>query len=87
LRTDRYTWLNPRAIEKLVALARREGVELHQSYLRVAKRAAIMVGRYTEAYLFKRARRADKFRRTPRPSDTTSVCSCDGSGDYCGPCC
>ena len=79
--------LTHRAIEKLVALAKREGVELRQSYLRVAKRAAIMVGRYTEAYLFKRARRADKFRRTPRPSDTTSVCSCDGSGDYCGPCC
>ena len=33
-----------RAIEKLVDLAKREGVELRQSYLRVAKRAAIMVG-------------------------------------------
>src|SRR6266404_5979740 len=39
--------LTHRAIEKLVELARREGVELRQSYLRVAKRAAIMVGRYT----------------------------------------
>jgi IS5 family transposase len=28
-------------------LAKREGVELRQSYLRVTKRAAIMVGRYS----------------------------------------
>ena len=49
--------LTHRAIEKLVELAKREGVELRQSYLRVAKRAAIMVGRYTHAHQFKRARR------------------------------
>jgi IS5 family transposase len=53
-----------RAIEKLTALAKREGVKLRQSYLRVAKRAAIMVGRYTHAHQFKRARRALKFLRT-----------------------
>jgi IS5 family transposase len=53
-----------RAIEKLVALAKREGVPLRQSYLRVAKRAAIMVGRYAHAHQFKRARRALKFLRT-----------------------
>src|SRR6478735_2334278 len=53
-----------RAIEKLVDLAKREGVELRQSYLRVAKRAAIMVGRYTHAHQFKRARRELKFLRT-----------------------
>ena len=53
-----------RALVKLVALARREGVPLRQSYLRVAKRAAIMVGRYTHAHQFKRARRALKFLRT-----------------------
>jgi IS5 family transposase len=53
-----------RAIEKLTALARREDVRLRQSYLRVAKRAAIMVGRYTHAHQFKRARRALKFLRT-----------------------
>ena len=53
-----------RAIEKLVALAKREGVPLRQSYLRVAKRAAIMVGRYTHAHQFKRARRVLKFLRT-----------------------
>jgi len=33
-----------------VVLAKREGVELRQSYLRVAKRAAIMVGRYIHAH-------------------------------------
>jgi IS5 family transposase len=53
-----------RAIEKLVALARRHAVPLRQSYARVAKRAAIMVGRYSHAHQFKRARRALKFLRT-----------------------
>jgi len=56
--------LNHRAIEKLVDLARREGVVLRQSYLRLAKRAAIMVGRYTHAHQFNRAGRALKFLRT-----------------------
>src|ERR1700726_4931765 len=56
--------LTHRAIEKLVELAKREGVELRQSYLRLAKRAAIMVGRYTHAHQFKRARRQLKFLRT-----------------------
>ena len=56
--------LTHRAIVKLVGLARREGVPLRQSYLRVAKRAAIMVGRYTHAHQFKRARKALKFLRT-----------------------
>ena len=58
--------LTHRAIEKLVELAKREGVELRQSYLRLAKRAAIMVGRYTHAHQFKRARRELKFLRTRR---------------------
>jgi IS5 family transposase len=53
-----------KAIEKLVALAKREGVILRQSYLRLAKRAAIMVGRYSHAHQFKRARRELKFLRT-----------------------
>ena len=53
-----------RALEKLVRLAQREAVPLRQSYRRVAKRAAIMVGRYTHAHQFKRARRALKFLRT-----------------------
>src|SRR5262249_59077825 len=55
--------LTHRAIAKLVELAKREGVELRQSYLRLAKRAAIR-GRYTHAHQFKRARRELKFLRT-----------------------
>jgi IS5 family transposase len=53
-----------RAIEKLVALAKRESVPLRQSYIRVGKWASIMVGRYTHAHQFKRARRMLKFLRT-----------------------
>ena len=53
-----------RALEKLVDLARRYGVRLRQSYRRVGKRAAIMVGRYSHAHQFKRARRELKFLRT-----------------------
>lgn len=53
-----------RALEKLVTLAKAEGVSLRQSYVRVAKRAAIMVGRYTHAHQFKRMRRQLKFLRT-----------------------
>jgi IS5 family transposase len=53
-----------RALEKLVDLAQRHGVKLRQSYRRLAKRAAIMVGRYTHAHQFKRARRELKFLRT-----------------------
>src|SRR5271165_4187829 len=52
------------ALQKLVGLAKRNDVVLWQSYLRVAKRAAIMVGRYTPAHQFKRARRELKFLRT-----------------------
>ena len=46
-----------RAITKLVGFAKRNRVPLRQSYLRLAKRAAIMVGRHTHAHQFKRARR------------------------------
>jgi len=53
-----------RAIVKLVDLAKRHDIPLRQSYLRLAKRAAIMVGRYTHAHQFKRARRQLKFLRT-----------------------
>ena len=53
-----------RALQKLVGLARQSGVTLRQSYVRLAKRAAIMVGRYTHAHQFKRARRQLKFLRT-----------------------
>ena len=53
-----------RALEKLVGLAKSEGVTLRQSYLRIGKRAAIMIGRYTHAHQFKRRRRELKFLRT-----------------------
>jgi len=53
-----------RSIEKLVALADRQGVVLRQSYRRVAKLAAIKAGRYIHAKQFKRARREIKFLRT-----------------------
>src|SRR5262252_1109861 len=55
--------LGHRALEKLVELARRHQVPLRQSYRRVAKRAALMVGRYAHAHQFKRARRELKFLR------------------------
>jgi IS5 family transposase len=50
-------------LEKLVELARRHQVPLRQSYRRVAKRAAVRVGRYTHAHQFKRARRELRFLR------------------------
>jgi transposase, IS5 family len=53
-----------RALEKLVRFAKAEGVALRQSYLRIGKRAAIMIGRYAHAHQFKRMRRALKFLRT-----------------------
>jgi transposase, IS5 family len=56
--------LTHRALVKLVALAKQTGVTLRQSYARVAKRAAILVGRYTHAHQFNRARRQLRFLRT-----------------------
>lgn len=55
--------LTHKAIEKLAAFAKANRIALRQSYLRVAKRTAIMVGRYTHAHQFKRANRALKFLR------------------------
>jgi IS5 family transposase len=55
--------LTHRTIIKLVAFAKAHGIVLRQSYLRVAKRAAIMVGRYTHAHHFKRANRELRFLR------------------------
>jgi len=52
-----------KALERLVALAKRNGVPLRQSYVRLAKRASIMVGRYTHAHQFNRANRALRFLR------------------------
>ena len=53
-----------RAIIKLVGLAKRNRMPLRQSYLRLAKRAAIMTSRYTHAYQFKCARRQLNFPQT-----------------------
>jgi transposase, IS5 family len=58
------TRLMLRAIEQLAAAAKDDGVELRQSYVRVAKRAAIMAGRYAHAHQFRRHRRKMKFLRT-----------------------
>ena len=52
-----------RALEKGVDLAWLHHGPLRQTYRRVAKRAAIMIGRDTHAHQFKRARRALKFLR------------------------
>src|SRR5215475_12010688 len=45
------------AIKGLNRLAREHGVRLRQSYLRIAKQAAMMAGRYAHAKQFKRHRR------------------------------
>ena len=52
-----------KAIVMLGELARKHGVVLRQSYVRVAKRAAIMAGRYAHAKQWKRQRRQLKFLR------------------------
>ena len=53
-----------KAIVMLGRLARKHDVPLRQSYVRVAKRAAIMVGRYAHAKQFKRHNRELRFLRT-----------------------
>jgi transposase, IS5 family len=45
------------AIKGLTRLARKHGVRLRQSYVRIAKRAAMMAGRYAHAKQFNRHRR------------------------------
>lgn len=52
--------LYERAREQLVALAQEAGVELRQSYARLAPRLALQVGRYAHAKQFKRMRKALK---------------------------
>ncbi len=52
------------AIRQLGKLAKQHGVRLRQSYVRVAKRAALMAGRYAHAKQFKRAGRELRFLRT-----------------------
>lgn len=52
------------AIRGLNRLARAHGLKLRQSYLRIAKRAAMMAGRYAHAKQFKRHRRQLRLLRT-----------------------
>jgi IS5 family transposase len=52
------------AIRGLNRLARRHGVRLRQSYLRIAKHAAMMAGRYAHAKQFNRHRRQLRILRT-----------------------
>jgi transposase, IS5 family len=52
------------AIKGLNRLARKHGVRLRQSYLRIAKRAAMMAGRYAHAKQFKRHHRQLRILRT-----------------------
>ena len=53
-----------KAIIMLARLAKKHDVPLRQSYLRVAKRAALMAGRYAHAKQFKRHNRELRFLRT-----------------------
>jgi IS5 family transposase len=53
-----------KAIVMLGALAQKNDVPLRQSYVRVAKRAVLMAGRYAHAKQFKRHNRQLKFLRT-----------------------
>jgi len=53
-----------KAILKLVKAARQQGISLRQSYVRVSKKAAIMVGRYAHARQFKRMNRQLRKLRT-----------------------
>ena len=52
------------AIKGIVRLAKQHGVRLRQSYLRIAKRAAMMAGRYAHAKQFKRHHRQLRLLRT-----------------------
>jgi IS5 family transposase len=52
------------AIKGLNRLARKHGVRLRQSYLRIAKQAAMMAGRYAHAKQFNRHRRQLRILRT-----------------------
>lgn len=52
------------AVRQLAKLARKHGVPLRQSYVRLAKRAAMMAGRYAHAKQFKRMNRHIKFLHT-----------------------
>ena len=53
-----------RSLEVLVRLAKRHGIGLRQTYVRVAKRSMLKLGGYAKAKQFKRAKRETKFLRT-----------------------
>jgi IS5 family transposase len=57
------TRLYETARQKLVALAAEAGIDLRQSYARLAPRLAVKVGRYAHARQFKRMRKALRKRR------------------------
>jgi transposase, IS5 family len=56
--------LNHAAIKGLNRLAKKHGLKLRQSYARLAKRAAMMAGRYAHAKQFRRHSRELRFLRT-----------------------
>jgi transposase, IS5 family len=56
--------LNHAAIKGLNRLAKKRGLKLRQSYLRLAKRAAMMARRYAHAKQFRRHKRELRFLRT-----------------------
>lgn len=53
-----------RSLEVLVRLAKRHGIRLRQTYVRVAKKSMRKLGGYAKAKQFKRAKRETKFLRT-----------------------
>ena len=53
-----------RSLEVLVRLAKRHGIRLRQTYVRVAKKSMLKLGGYAKAKQFKRAKRETKFLRT-----------------------
>ena len=53
-----------RAIQQLGSLAKKHGVAIRQSYTRLAKRAALMAGRYSHAKQYKRRNQQIAFLRT-----------------------
>jgi transposase, IS5 family len=53
-----------RSLEVLVRLAKRHGICLRQTYVRVSKKSMLKLGGYAKAKQFKRAKRETKFLRT-----------------------
>jgi IS5 family transposase len=69
------------AIKGLNRLANKWGVRLRQSYLRIAKRAAMMAGRYAHAKQFKRHHRQLRLLRTRLGR---LICDIPQCGQACG---